>query len=224
MPLAEYRRPVEKQLLRSAAYDILREAITRGELAPGEAIRDTELAARLGLSRTPVREALAKLADIGLVEFKPGVYTRVATLDRRDVESTLAVLGALDGLVVRAAVPRLTPGDITALRRINRRFAKAVRVQDIAGALDADDDFHDVLTRRADNPVIARLIQQLHPTVHRILHRKFSTLMGGDDTVDHHDQLIELYAAGDPAAAAARSADHWSRLGGLIGELFDQGL
>jgi DNA-binding GntR family transcriptional regulator len=224
MPLAEYRKPVEKQLMRSAAYDVLREAIINGELAPGEAIKDTELAVRLGLSRTPVREALAKLADIGLIEFKPGVHTRVATLDRKDVESTLVVLRVLDELAVRTAVPHLRAADLTAMRRANTRFAKAVRAQDVPAALAADDDFHGVLTRRADNPVLTRQIHQLHPTIHRILYRKFGTLVGGQDTVDHHDRLIEVCAAGDADAAAARSVGHWSRLGGLIGGLFDQGL
>jgi len=179
---------------------------------------------RLGLSRTPVREALAKLAGIGLIEFKPGVYTRVATLDRKDVESTLVVLQVLDELVVRTAVPHLRPADLAAMRRANTRFAKAVRAQDVPAALWADDDFHGVLVGRADNPVLTRQIQQLHPTIHRILYRKFATLVGGQDTIDHHDRLVELAAAGDADAAAVRSVGHWSRLGGLIGGLFDEGL
>jgi DNA-binding GntR family transcriptional regulator len=221
MPLAEYRSPVAKQLMRSAAYDILRDAIIRGELEPGEAIKDTELASRMGLSRTPVREAVAKLADAGLIELKPGVYTRVAPLDRRSVRATLDILRVLDDLAVRTAVPALTVGDLAAMREANDRFAEAVARLDVPAALDADNAFHGVLTRASGNPVLARLIDQLHPTIHRILFRKFSTLLGGRDTTDHHRELIELCARGDADAAAARSADHWQRLGGLIDKLFD---
>jgi DNA-binding GntR family transcriptional regulator len=221
MPLAEYRSPVAKQLMRSAAFDILREAIIRGELEPSEAIKDTELAARMGLSRTPVREAIARLADAGLIELKPGVYTRVAPLDRRDVQATLDILRVLDDLAVRTAVPALTADDLAEMRDANARFADAVALQDVPAALDADDAFHGVLVRGSGNPVLVRLIDQLHPTIHRILFRKFSTLLGGRDTVEHHNELIELCAKGDASATARRSADHWQRLGGLIDELFE---
>jgi DNA-binding GntR family transcriptional regulator len=207
--------------MRSAAFDILREAIIRGELEPGEAIKDSELAARMGLSRTPVREAIAKLADAGLIELKPGVYTRVAPLDHRDVQATLDILRVLDDLAVRTAVPALTVDDLAEMRDTNARFADAVALQDVAAALDADDAFHGVLVRGSGNPVLVRLIDQLHPTIHRILFRKFSTLLGGRDTVEHHNELIELCAKRDAAAAARRSADHWQRLGGLIDELFE---
>lgn len=224
--------------MRSEAYEILRDAIIRGELAPGEAIKDAELGLQIGLSRTPVREALARLADAGLVEFKPGVYTRVSTLDRRDVEATLDVLRALDDLTVRTAVPRLEPEDLADMRRANERFAAAVerhtagaasgredaRADDaVTDALRADDEFHAVLIRAADNPVLSRTIERWHPAIHRILYRKFSTLLGGHDTVDHHERLVDVCARGDADLAAELSSAHWARLGGLIGRLFDTG-
>jgi DNA-binding GntR family transcriptional regulator len=221
MPLGQYHPPVEKRLMRSAAYDILRDAIIRGELAPGEAIRDGELATQMGLSRTPVREALSRLADGGLVELKPGVHTKVARLDRAGVQANLDVLRVLDDLGVRAAVPRLTPDHLQAMRDSNGRFVDSVERQCVADALNADDEFHAVLTGVAGNPVLSRLIDQLHPTIHRILFRKFSTLLGGRDTIDHHHRLIELCATGDAEAAAACSAEHWHRLGGLIHKIFD---
>ncbi len=85
---------------------------------------DSELAERLGLSRTPVREALARLTDIGLVEPKPGVYTRITTLNRRDVAKTLAVLRSLDQLAVETAVPLMKPADLDQLRQANRDFGR----------------------------------------------------------------------------------------------------
>lgn len=221
MPLAEYRRPLQKQLMRATAYDILREAIICGEFAPGEPIKDSEVAARLGLSRTPVREALVRLADAGLVESKPGVYTKVTGLDRGEVTATLDVLQALHGVAVRGAVPRLTQDHLRAMRRHNDEFAGAVERRDVKAALAADDAFHSVLVEAGANPVLARLLDQLHPVVDRILFRKFSTLLGGQDTIDHHNDLIELCAGGDADAAADRSTAHWARLGGLIEKLFD---
>jgi DNA-binding GntR family transcriptional regulator len=156
----------------------------------------------LGLSRTPVREALTRLVGSGLVESKPGVYTRVATLNHDDVAANLAVLRVLDSLAMQAAVPRLTNRDFQSMREANKKFARAVKSLNVPEALAADDAFHHVIMEAAGNPVIARIIGQLHPQLHRILYRKFSALLGGQ-------------------AAAAMSGEHWSRLGELISRLFD---
>jgi DNA-binding GntR family transcriptional regulator len=223
MPLAEYRVPLKRPPLRFEAYDVLLDSIIRGDLAPGEQIKDTDLAAGLGLSRTPVREAISRLVDVGLAESKPGVYTRITVPDRRSVLATLKVLRALDDIAVRDGVPTMTAEHIERLRQANREFAEAVRGTEAMRALAADDGFHAIIVEAAENPVVARLLEQLHPQIHRILYRKFSTLLGGRDTIDHHEQLIALCAAGDADAAAALSAEHWSRLGELIEDLFDSG-
>ncbi|WP_458112966.1 GntR family transcriptional regulator [Arthrobacter sp. R1-13] len=203
-----------------AAYDRLRDAIVRGELAPGEKIKDSDLAEMLGLSRTPVREALTRLVESGLIEAKPGVYTRVSTLNQDDIAANLAVLKALDSLAMESAVPRLTDRDLHVMRQANKNFAAAVKKQDVSKALAADDAFHSVIIDAAGNPVIKRIIEQLHPQLHRILYRKFSGLLGGEETINHHDQLILVCEQGDAEAAATMSGEHWSHLGDLIRGLF----
>ncbi|MEU2775953.1 GntR family transcriptional regulator [Streptomyces sp. NPDC007162] len=213
--------PVSRRLLSDEVFHRLRDSIVRGELVPGEKVKDSELAERLGLSRTPVREALARLADIGLVEAKPGVYTRITTLNRRDVEKTLAVLRSLDRLAIETAVPAMTERDLRSMREANRAFERAVAANDITAALEADDRFHAVPIAIADNPVLSRIVEQLHPQIHRILYRKFSTLLGGRNTIEHHDQLVDICATRDAAAAADLSGQHWSELGGHINQLFD---
>lgn len=213
--------PVSRRLLSDEVFHRLRDSIVRGELVPGEKVKDSELAVRLGLSRTPVREALARLADIGLVEAKPGVYTRITTLNRRDAENTLAVLRSLDRLAVETAVPVMTDQDLERMREANRDFERAVADEDTTAALAADDRFHAVPIAAADNPVLSRVVEQLHPQLHRILYRKFSTLLGGRNTIEHHDQLIDVCATGDARAAAELSGRHWSELGGHINRLFD---
>lgn len=213
--------PVSRRLLSDEVFDRLRDSIVRGELVPGEKVRDGELAERLGLSRTPVREALARLVDIGLVEAKPGVYTRITTLNRRDVAKTLAVLRSLDQLAIETAVPVMTEQDLERMGEANRDFERAVAANDTVDALAADDRFHAVPIAAADNPVLSRIVEQLHPQIHRILYRKFSTLLGGRNTIGHHDELIAVCAGGDARAAAELSAHHWSELGGHINHLFD---
>ncbi|MFD9119837.1 GntR family transcriptional regulator [Streptomyces bottropensis] len=209
--MAEPRRESERRL---------RDSIVRGELVPGEEARDGEFAERHGLSRTPVREAFARLADIGLVEAKPGVHTRITTLNRRDAEKTLAVLRSLDRLAIETAVPVMTEHDFRRMREANREFERALAANDTGAALDADDRFHTVPIEAADNPVLSRIVEQLHPQIHRILHRKFSTLLGGRNTIEHHDELIDVCADGNARSGAELSGRHWSELGEHINQLF----
>jgi DNA-binding GntR family transcriptional regulator len=212
--------PVPRKLLSDEVFLRLRDAIVRSELAPGEKVRDQDLAERFGLSRTPVREALNRLVEAGLVDAKPGVYTRIAPLDRTSAERTLDVLRALDTLAVSTAVPRMSCTDLDEMRVANRDFERAVERDDIDAALEADDRFHGVPLRAADNPTLTRIVEQLHPQIHRILYLKFSTLLGGRNTIEHHDAFVRLCASGDAAAAAHESGQHWARLGGHITELF----
>src|SRR5690349_5360504 len=85
-------QPVPRTLLRDGAYREIRDAIVAGTLAPGEILRDADLARRLGLSRAPVREALARLVAEGLVESKPQSYTRVTRIDVRDIRDAVVVV------------------------------------------------------------------------------------------------------------------------------------
>ncbi|WP_051792490.1 GntR family transcriptional regulator [Amycolatopsis jejuensis] len=215
-------RPVTRRLLSDEVFDRLRDSIVRGELAPGEKVKDGELAQRLGLSRTPVREALNRLVDYGLVEARPGVYTRITTVNRRDAEKTLAVLSVLHQLAVETGVPQLDRAALRQLRTENRTFKRAVAADDIDAALAADDRFHSIVIEAADNPVLSRTLEQLHPLVHRILYRKFASLLGGRNTVEHHEQLIEACATGDGPAAGKVAGAHWTELGGQITRLFER--
>jgi DNA-binding GntR family transcriptional regulator len=142
-------------------------------------------------------------------------------LNRRDVEKTLAVLRSLDQLAVETAVPVMTEQDLQHMREANRDFERALAANDTTAALAADDRFHAVPITAADNPVLSRIVEQLHPQIHRILYRTFSTLLGGRNTIEHHYELVEVCATGDARAAAELSGRHWSELGGHINELFD---
>ncbi|PYY36316.1 GntR family transcriptional regulator [Curtobacterium sp. MCPF17_046] len=107
--------PTEHKLLRDTVRQKIHEAITDGTLEPGERLNDEELIAWLGVSRTPIREALSQLARAGLIEMAPNRYTRVTTPDPAQVVEAMQTLGVLFGGVVRLAVPRLS---VAARKRI----------------------------------------------------------------------------------------------------------
>jgi DNA-binding GntR family transcriptional regulator len=112
MPVPSERADTTRTLLRDQAYARLRDAILDGTLEPGEQLKDAELVEWLGLSRTPIREALARLEEYGLVETKPNSYTRVAPLSARDARDAFTVYGALEALAALLGVPRLAAEDL----------------------------------------------------------------------------------------------------------------
>ena len=122
MPIPPSAPAIDRRLLRDDVYGRLRDAIVDGTLAPGEQLRDGELAAWLGVSRTPVREALLRLAEVGLIVAKPGRSTTVSSLDRRAVRDARDVVAAMHELAVREAVGSLTEADLEAMRSASHRF------------------------------------------------------------------------------------------------------
>jgi DNA-binding GntR family transcriptional regulator len=160
-------RGVDRSLLRDDVYRRLRDAIVDGTFTPGEQLKDLELAAWLGVSRTPVREALLRLAQGGLVLAQPGRSTVVSPLDARDVRDARDVVAAMHEVAVREAVPLLTEADLAAMRDANRRFATAVGSGDVESAVRADDELHGVLVRIARNRALETVLEQFTPAVRR---------------------------------------------------------
>lgn len=206
---------VDRSLLRDRAYRILRDAIVTGELPPGEVIRDVELAERVGLSRTPVREALARLADDGLVETKPHSWTRVTPLLLREVRDALVVLRAMHEVAVRLAVPLMTERHHDLMRQANRQFAAALEAGDVEGALDADDALHGVPVAVLGNRALAATIERQLPLIRRLERLRFGSLLGRR-SIGWHDQLIDACEVGDVETAVAITTRIWSSLLALV--------
>ncbi|GAA0646439.1 GntR family transcriptional regulator [Kutzneria viridogrisea] len=213
----QYISRLDRPLLRDQALDAIRRAIVAGDLLPGEAIKDVDLAERMGLSRTPVREALTRLAEEGLVESKPHSYTRVTPLDPAAVRDAHQVVQAMHALALRLAVPRLSAEDLAEMRAANGRFKRAMRAGEVAAALDADDEFHAVAVRRCGNFAIAATIQRYTPLVRRLEHQRFSAACG-HDSVRMHAQIVDACTAGEAELAARLVEQNWATLEGEIDE------
>ncbi|MFF2009974.1 GntR family transcriptional regulator [Streptomyces sp. NPDC058195] len=214
----ETLRPVRRTLLRDTAYEAIRDAIVRGDLPPGAPVRDADLAERLGLSRAPVRDALARLSAEGLVESKPQSYTRVTRLVPRDVRDAAAVVRAMQELAARTAVPHLVDADLTVMRTANRHFRAAVDRGDVAAALHHDDLIHDVLVAACDNRAVTATIERYTPLIRRLEWRRFGTAGTAHGSAELHERLIEACAARDAEAAARITAEIWQALEELADE------
>ncbi|MEO3928768.1 GntR family transcriptional regulator [Micromonosporaceae bacterium B7E4] len=211
MPVPENAPAIDRRLLRDDVYHRLRDVIVDGSLAPGEQLRDVELAAWLGVSRTPVREALLRLAEAGLVVARPGRSTTVSSLDLRDVRDARDVVAAMHELAVREAVGSLGHADLEAMREANRRFGAAIGQGDVEAALRADDELHGIPVTVAANRAMAAVLEQFTPVLRRAERLRFSSL-AGRASLARHDELIRLCAAGDADRAAAVAFDTWRTL------------
>ena len=217
MPVPAAPAPLRTALLRESVHDRLRDAIVDGTLAPGEVVRDTELATWLGVSRTPVREALLRLGETGLVRSAPGRSTVVAEIDLAEVREAHAVVVAMHRLAVAEAVARLTDDDVERMRVANRRFAAAIEAHDTDAALTADDDFHRVAVEVSGNRALATVLDQLAPVVRRLERRRFAS-HAGEQSVALHERLVEACAGRDAQAAADVAFRTWQNLADLIAD------
>jgi DNA-binding GntR family transcriptional regulator len=211
MPVPRGRGLVSRSLLREDAYRAIRDAIVDGTLAPGERLNDADLVEWLGVSRTPVREALTRLEQTGLVQTKPGRFTRVSPLDVRAVRDAGSVIAAMHELAIREALPNLSAAELDAMRAANARFSDALRRYDPDAALAADDDFHGVPVMACANDAVRAVIEQFTPVLRRLERLRFSSL-SGRGSVAQHDRIIALCEAGDVEAAAAATRANWQTL------------
>ncbi|GAA0583557.1 GntR family transcriptional regulator [Kribbella sandramycini] len=198
-------------MLRDDVYRRLRDAIVDGSLMPGEQLRDVELAEWLGVSRTPVREALLRLGEAGLVHAQPGRSTTVSALNARDLREACEVVASMHQLAVRAAVGNLTEANLETMRQANDRFRAALDAGDVEAALRADDELHDVPVLVAANRALTTVLEQFSPVVRRAERLRFSSL-SGRASIARHDELIRLCAAGDVDGAAEVAFGTWRTL------------
>ena len=215
MPVPEQRNAVERRLLRDTAYTALSDAIVCGELAPGESLHDHELCAWLGISRTPVRDALARLAEEGLVDLAPQRYTKVTPITPRDARDMLPVIASVHGLATELAVPALGREDVTRLQGESQAFWDALRAGDGPAAWEADERFHGVFVDVAANAEIDRVLRLLSPRLRR-LERLGTAVLPGRRAVAQHQAIVARAAAGDAAGAASAARENWLGLGAMI--------
>jgi DNA-binding GntR family transcriptional regulator len=211
MPIPQNHPPVGRSLLRDDVYVRLRDAIVDGTLAPGESLRDGELAEWLGVSRTPVREALLRLAASGLIVARPGRSTVVAEMEEATVRHARDVVAAMHELAARLAVPDLAPSVLEEMRAANERFSAAVESGDAIAAVEADDEFHGALVRASGNPSLAAVLEQFEPVVRRAEFLRFVSI-DRFTSRERHAALIAMCQAADAEGAAALAFQTWHSL------------
>lgn len=210
MPIPSGTSGVDRSLLRDDVFRRLRDAIVDGTFAPGEQLKDGELAEWLGVSRTPIREALLRLGTSGLVVAIPGRSTTVTAIDIDAARDARDVIASMHALAARQVAGRLSDDDLGRMRDANRRFAAAVSSGDVGAALDADEELHRIPVAALGNRALESVLDHFDPLVRRAERQRFSS--DGHTSVELHDQLIEQLATGDADAASAVAFGIWHSL------------
>jgi DNA-binding GntR family transcriptional regulator len=200
--------PLTRRRLVEEATQALRDAILSGRLSSGTRLRQTELAARLAISRTPIREALGRLQQEGLVEILPAAGVRVAVLDLEEAAELYDVREVLDGLAARLAARR---ADAPALAQLDKLLARMTRSRERGDAsqwFPAHVAFHDEIFRAAGNArlqamssVVRLSIRHFHPLLLRTANRL-------EDALREHRAIFEAIAARDDVEAERRARAH----------------
>ena len=153
--------------LRDVVFNTLREAILRGDLVPGERLMELQLAAKLGVSRTPIREAIRMLEQEGLAITIPRKGAIVAGMTEKDMQDVLEIREALEELSVQVACDKITDEEISELQKNMKNFEHSLKSGDLKKMAHADVEFHDVIYRATDNPKLINMLNNLREQMYR---------------------------------------------------------
>lgn len=194
--------------LRDVAFQKLRQAILRGELVPGQRLMEIQLAEQLGVSRTPVREAIRMLEQDGLAIMIPRRGAVVAKISGKNLKDVLEVRLALEELAVQLSCLRMEEEDFAALWEANREFAETITGEDIVKMAEADEHFHDIIYQASDNLRLVQLEMQMREQMYRfrIEHLKEKTKRNA--LVEGHREIMEALRRRDSDAATKAIRSH----------------
>lgn len=194
--------------LRDVVFNTLRQAILTGELKPGERLMEIHLANKLGVSRTPIREAIRKLELEGLVTMIPRKGAEVAQITEKSMSDVLEVRRAMDALCTELACSRISQKEVDVLGAACDNFAAAAKTKDIRKCAQADVEFHDIIVRATGNMRLVQLINNLSEQMYRYRFEYLKDVSRYDNLIEEHRVIYESIKRRDQEAARAAAELH----------------
>ena len=194
--------------LRELVFEALREAIISGRLQPGERLMESQLAQDLGVSRTPVREAIRKLELEGFVVMIPRKGAYVADISLKDIADVFEIRSALEGLAAELAAERATDEEIEQLERQLVEYAECIERQDVARLVEIDTKFHETLYTASRNERLSQMLSLLREQIQRFRTRTLALPDRMRLALEEHRAVVEAVASRDPEAARRLAQEH----------------
>ncbi len=194
--------------LRDVVFNTLRQAILTGELKPGERLMEIHLANRLGVSRTPIREAIRKLELEGLVTMIPRRGAEVAQITEKSMIDVLEVRRTLDALCVELACQRITEQEVNLLRMACEGFEQAVKTKDVKRIAQADVALHDIIVRATGNDRLVQLVNNLSEQMYRYRFEYIKDFSQHEKLVEEHRIIYDSIVKKDIDTACMAAKLH----------------
>lgn len=194
--------------LRDVVFRTLRKAILTGELKPGERLMEIHLANRLGVSRTPIREAIRKLELEGLVTMIPRRGAEVAQITEKSLKDVLEVRRALDALCAELACERITEEEKEQLKEACAGFERATKTRDATVIAKADVALHDIIVAATGNQRLVQLVNNLAEQMYRYRFEYIKDESQHERLIEEHRIIYESIVKKDSEAAAAAAKVH----------------
>lgn len=205
--------------LREIVFTTMREAIINGDFKPGQRLMEVQLAEQMGVSRTPVREAIRKLELEGLVVMVPRKGAYVAGLSSEDVREVVEIRCVLEGLAAKLAAQKAASDDISKLESIIDNFEIAVKNKNVADLISYDSDFHEVIYRTAKNGKLIQMINGLREQVQRFRVAYFTQINNVDKLLIEHRNLLDAIINRDSELARQVAEKHINTTEQLIAKI-----
>lgn len=177
--------------LRDIVFRNLRTAILRGDFQPGERLMENQLADRMGVSRTPIREAIRKLELEGLVVMVPRKGAEVADITEKDINDVLEVRATLEGLAIKLACANMDAEDIEKLANANQAFIDAVNEKKLEEIVVRDIAFHDIIFEASGNEKLIQIINNLREQIYRYRIEYIYNIADHNQLVSEHLQIVD---------------------------------
>jgi DNA-binding GntR family transcriptional regulator len=194
--------------LRDVVFQTLRKAILTGELMPGERLMEIHLAQKLGVSRTPIREAIRKLELEGLVMNIPRRGAQVAEISERGLRDVLEVRRALDTFCAELACERISDEEKEALKKACKDFEDAVETKDVTVIAKADVAFHDIIVGATGNERLVALLNNLAEQMYRYRFEYIKDFSQHGKLIEEHRVLMDAILKGNIIGARDAAREH----------------
>jgi len=211
MPLPVKNDQISRPSMRDEVYNKLLNWIMEGVLRPGEKIVDKDLAEHLGVSRTPVREALRRLEDKELVESAANRWTRVSEIPSKEPEMIYPIIWTLEKLALATAMDNMIDDDFVKMDHANNALAIAIENNDPVAASHADADFHGVFIECSQNFCLIKILEDLKIRYRRLEVNYFEDIAYEQSSVEEHNRLICALRNRDVALAEEILHSNWEK-------------
>lgn len=211
MPIPQNYKKPGRVSAKSLVLNQLQDWIIEGVLQPDEKINDVELAEALGVSRTPVREALQILELSGLVEMIPGQKTKIAPIKLEDVFMIYETMAALQAIIGKQALQKITDADIKLLSEINDDFQQSINEKDSKRALELDIQFHNTISSIAKNRYIEPFLENMQLHVLRLEYLFFQNLVPASQSIEEHHSIIQALQKQNEKQMEQMMSQNWLR-------------